>query len=103
MARFPRTIKELCTPAAVYFVISMLGLLIVVFQNIGCTDTFTIGDFSRKVPSTLIVLGFQFIYILFWTYVLHLICKDGHSTLSWFIVLLPFLLLFVLIALMMAT
>lgn len=101
MARFPRTLKELCTPAAVYFVISIIGLLLVAFQNMGNTDMFYMGDFSRKVPSTMLLLFSQFIYILFWTYVLNLICKDGHSTLSWLIVLLPILMMFVLLALYM--
>jgi H+/Cl- antiporter ClcA len=101
MARFPRTLKELCTPAAIYFILSMIGLVIVLFQNLGDSGTFYVGDFSSKVPNTFVVLLIQFIYILFWTYVLNLICRDGHSALSWFIVFLPILLMFVLTALMM--
>jgi hypothetical protein len=32
--------------------------------------------------------------ILFWTWILNLMCKDGHKEIAWFLVLLPFVLLF---------
>lgn len=101
MSRFPRTLKELCRPAALYFIVSIISLVVIVFQNLGATNTFTVGDFSCNVPNTFLVIISQFIYILFWTYVLNLICKDGHSGLSWLIVLLPIILFFVLMGLML--
>jgi hypothetical protein len=101
MAAFPTTLKQLCTPAALYFVISMIGLLMIVFQNLGNSESYNIGSFSCRVPSTILVFVVQFIYIVFWTYVLNLICKDGHVGLSWLLVLLPFILLFVLMGLLM--
>ncbi len=101
MAPFPRTLKQLCTPAALYFVISMIGLVIVVFQNLGNRDSYNIGNFSCRVPNTFLVFIVKFIYIVFWTYVLNLICKDGHDGLSWMLVLLPWILLFVIVGLMM--
>jgi hypothetical protein len=101
MAPFPKTLKELCTPAALYFVISMLGLVIAIFQNLGNSDSYNIGNFSCRVPNTILVFVFKFIYIVFWTYVLNLICKDGHVGISWLLVLLPFILLFVLMGMLM--
>jgi hypothetical protein len=101
MAAFPTTLKQLCTPAALYFVISMIGLVMIVFQNLGNSDSYNVGSFSCRVPSTILVFVVQFIYIVFWTYILNLICKDGHVGLSWLLVLLPFILLFVLMGLLM--
>jgi hypothetical protein len=101
MAPFPKTLKELCTPAAIYFIISILGLVIIMFQNLGNRDSYHVGNFSCRVPNTFLVFVVQFIYILFWTYVLNLICKDGHSGLSWLLVLLPWIFLFVLMGLLM--
>ena len=101
MAKFPTSLKQLCTPAMLYFVISMLALVIVAFQNLGHKDSYHIGNFSCRVPSTILVFVVKFIYILFWTYVLNLICKDGHTTLSWLLVLFPWILLFVMIGLLM--
>jgi hypothetical protein len=48
-----------------------------------------------------LVFIIKLIYILFWTWVLNLICKDGHTNISWLLVLLPFILLFVMIGLLM--
>ena len=101
MADFPKTLKELCTPAVIYFVISIIALIMVLFQNLGNTDSYCVGSFSCRVPNTALVFIVKLMYVLFWTYVLNLICKDGHSTLSWLLVLLPWILLFVMIGILM--
>jgi hypothetical protein len=101
MAPFPRTLKQLCTPAALYFIISIIGLVIGILQNLGNTDSYNIGNFSCRVPNTVLVFIIKFIYIVLWTYILNLICKDGHDGLSWLLVLLPWILLFVIMGLMM--
>ena len=101
MALFPKSLKDLCTPAALYFVISIIALVIVILQNLGNTHSYNIGNFSCRVPNTVLVFVIKFIYIVFWTYVLNLICRDGHVGISWLLVLLPFILLFVIIGLLM--
>jgi len=101
MAEFPKSIKELCTPAMLYFVISILALVIVLMQNLGNTNSYHVGSFSCRVPNTAVVFIVKLIYVLFWTYVLNLICKDGHTSLSWLLVLLPWILLFVMMGILM--
>jgi hypothetical protein len=101
MSAFPKTLKELCTPALIYFVISMVGLIMVLLQNLGNTNSYHVGSFSCRVPNTTLVFTVKLIYIIFWTYVLNLICKDGHTGLSWLLVLLPWILLFVIIGILM--
>ncbi len=101
MSKFPTSLKQLCKPAALYFVISMIAMIVVIFQNIGNTNSYNVGHFSCRVPSTMLVFLVKFIYIIFWTYVLNLICKDGHTGISWLLVLLPWILLFVIIGLIM--
>ena len=101
MAAFPKTLKELCTPAMVYFVISIIGLTVILLQNLGNNNSYNVGSFSCRVPNTTIVFIVKLIYIIFWTYVLNLICKDGHTTLSWLLILLPWILLFVIIGMLM--
>jgi hypothetical protein len=98
---FPRSLKELCSPAALYFIISMLSLVMILLQNLGNSNSYHVGNFSCRVPSTTIVFIVKLIYILFWTWILNLICKDGHSGISWLLVLLPFILFFVLIGMIM--
>jgi len=101
MAAFPKSLKELCTPAVIYFVISMVSLVIILLQNLGNSNSYNMGSFSCRVPNTAMVFIVKLIYVLFWTYVLNLICKDGHTGLSWLLVLLPWILLFVIIGLLM--
>jgi len=93
---FPKKLKELCTPAFLYFVLSMLGVLVSVVQNLGNSRRYNLGMLSARVPSTFLVFVVKIIYILFWTWVLNLMCKDGHKEIAWFLVLIPFILLFLL-------
>ena len=92
---FPKitTTKNLCSPAFVYFALSILGLIIVIFHNLGNSKVYNLGTFSANVPSTTLVFVIKLIYILFWTWILNLICRDGHSWVAWFLVLFPFVLI----------
>ena len=98
---FPRKLKDLCTPAFLYFVLSMIGLIAVVFQNLGNKHSYNLGSFSARVPNTTLIFIVKFIYILFWTWILNLICKDGHTGIAWFLVLIPFILMFVIMGMVM--
>ena len=101
MVAFPKTLKELCTPASLYFVISMFCLIMVIIQNLGNTNSYNVGNFSCRVPNTFLIFVMKFIYIVFWTYILNLICKDGHIGISWLLVLLPWIMLFVIMVMLM--
>ena len=103
MAPLPKRLKDLCTPALFYFVISMIGLVASAWENMGRRDMYILGGMKRRVPSTALVFLVQVIYVLFWTWVLNLICKDGHTGISWFLVLIPFILLFAIVLLLMVS
>jgi hypothetical protein len=96
---FPNKLSDLCAPASVYFILSMIAIIIVFFQNLGNKHSYNIGPFSCRVPNTTIVLIIKLIYILFWTWILNLICKDGHTEISWLLVLLPWIFILVTIGL----
>ncbi len=92
-----QTIKNLCTPAYVYLVISVIGIIVLMLQNGGNSTKYSVGCFDCNVPSTAMVFIVKVIYIVFWTFVLNYICKAGYKNLSWFLVLLPFIGFFVAI------
>jgi len=94
-------LKKICSPAILYFVVSIIGLVIILFQNLGNTNSYHVGNFSCRVPNTVLVFIIKFVYIIFWTYVLNLICKDGHVGLSWLLVLLPWIFLLSIMVLLM--
>ena len=98
---FPTKLSQLCTPSYVYFIVSILAIIIAAIQNMGNNKKYTLGMFSCNVPSCLAIFIIKLIYIFFWTWVLNLICKDGHTGIAWFLVLLPFVLLFAIMGIIM--
>lgn len=84
---------NLCPPALLYLVISGFTLLMVAFQNLGNNNLLTIGNYNSKVQNTTLVLIVDVFCILFWTWVLNIICKSGYKWVSWLLVLLPFILI----------
>ena len=94
------SLKKLCTPAHLYFLISVISLLIMAFQNLGNTNKYCVGNYECTVTSTLGVFAVKMLYVVFWTWVLNTLCRAGYEKLSWFVFLLPFVAMFVLIALM---
>jgi hypothetical protein len=94
-------LRNLCTPSYVYLVISTIALIIMLFQNFGNANMYCLGSYTCNVSSTTLIFLIKILYVLFWTWILNLICRAGYSTISWFLVLLPFILMFVIISLMM--
>jgi len=93
--------RHLCKPAMVYLAISVVALVAIAYQNMGLSNMYCMGDFSCYVPSTSAVIFSEGLYILFWTWILNLMCRTGYASISWFMVVFPLVLFFVLIGLMM--
>ena len=89
-----KTYKSLCTPSKFYLVISAIlgGLLLA--QNLlhGDVTELCVGSYTCDISHIGVFFVFKILYILFWTWVLNLLCKHGLKSLSWFLVLVPFVL-----------
>ena len=96
-----KKIHKLCTPAYVYLVISVFGMISMMLQNAGNTNSYCVGNFECDVPSTAAVFVGKAIYVAFWTFVLNALCKAGYKKVSWFLVLIPFILAAILIGMLM--
>ena len=94
-------LRNLCTPSYVYLVISMISLLIMAMNNYGNVNVYCLGSFSCAVSSTFLIFLIKFVYILFWTWILNLMCRAGATKFAWFLVLLPFVLFFGFIFMLM--
>ena len=94
---FSNTFKELCSPSKMYFGLSMFLLFVMFLQNLGNSHSYHLGCYSCFVSSVFIVFLFKLLYILFWTWVLNLICRDGHKGIAWFLFLFPIILSFVIL------
>lgn len=93
-------LKNICTPAYVYLVISIVALVLMAFQNVGNDGLYCIGSYSCNTTSVLMIFVLKLLYILFWTWVLNIICRGGAPGLSWFFVLLPYILMFIFIGML---
>jgi hypothetical protein len=68
-----KTLNALCTPAKIYLAIAIVASVVALFRGV------TFGAVFVKL-----------LFAFFWTYVLGWFCKKGLSYLSWFLVLLPY-------------
>ena len=91
-------LTKLCRPAMFYLIISSIAIVVMAFQNLGDNHTYCVGSYSCSTASVISIFTLKIVYVLFWTWLLNIICKSGYEFISWFLVLIPFILLFVLIA-----
>ena len=93
-----KQLRKICTPAYIYFIISFISLVIMGFQNLGNVRKYCVGKFECEVTSTLGIFIMKMLYVLFWTWMLNVFCRAGYKNIAWFILLLPFIVMFILIA-----
>ena len=68
--------QKLCTPAKLYFAVTVLSAIFALFNSVPILAVFM-----------------KIIFAFIWTFVLNWLCSKGLTTLSWIIVLLPYLIL----------
>jgi len=96
-----KDIKKMCTPAIVYLLLSIFSLLVLIFSNLGNRTTLCVGEFDCPVDNVFVVLVIKALYITFITIVLDSLCKNGWSSISWFLVFLPIFFFFITLGLFM--
>ena len=89
-----KTFADYCTPARLYLGIQLVSLVIVIIQNLvnPNSNELCIGVYKCTFLHKGLLLLFNVIYMLFWTWFLNFLCKKGLKKLAWFILLIPFLL-----------
>lgn len=98
MKSFLGQINKLCTPAYVYLVISVIALVTIALQNVQSSTTYCVGNYECPVANNSLMFIIKILYIAFWTWLLNIICKSGATTVAWILVLIPFVLMFFLMA-----
>jgi hypothetical protein len=94
-------LNKLCGPAHFYLVISILFLAMSSLQNMGSSNVYCLGSLTCNVTSVTLIFAIQLVYVLFWTWVLNLMCNTGVEKLAWVLVLFPFILMFLAIIALM--
>jgi hypothetical protein len=96
-------LSNLCTPAKLYFIISLILLAVSLYYDITRNekDKICLGKINCKIENKPVFYVLNILFILLWSFVLNLLCNFGWSKLSWFLFLFPYITLgivFVLIA-----
>jgi hypothetical protein len=76
-------IHSLCPPAIIYLVFSFTQIIIDMFKGLYNTAFF------------------KFIVMLFFTFLLNVLCKEGLSIISWIIVFIPFMMMSIVTAILL--
>ncbi len=71
--------SKLCTPAKIYFAIALVASIFALYKGV-------------KVMA----VAMKLVFALIWTVVLGWLCSKGMKNLSWFLVLLPYILIAVM-------
>ena len=92
--------KNLCAPAQLYLGLSILTTLSICYQNIGNPNVYACGLMKANTPiHNFTYIVFQTLYVIIWTYLLNMLCKNGYKKLSWLLFLIPYIIMFMLIGL----
>ena len=91
-------INNFCTPAKLYFIISLILLVISLYYDLtrNDKDKICLGKLSCKLENKPVFYVLNVLFILLWAFVLNLLCRFGWSRLSWFLFLFPYIILGIL-------
>jgi len=90
-------VRSLCTPALIFFIISVVSLFGMLFDNLENTHHYCFGNVSCNVANTSTIFIVEILFLVFWTWVLDFICSRGYTNFAWFILLFPYILLLALL------
>ncbi len=87
---------NLCTPAYVYLVLSIILLIVMFCQNMyNGVNVFCLGSQQCNITDSTNIYLIKIVLIIFWTWVLNIICKEVTPTISWLLILFPFVVFFI--------
>ena len=66
--------SKLCTPAKIYFAIAVIACVFSLFTGV-----------------SIIAICLKLLFAFIWTFILAWLCDKGYKSLSWFLVLLPYI------------
>ena len=97
-----KNIDSLCQPAFLYFLISVISMVAMMIQNLTKgKNVLCLGEYQCTTATAPFVFLAEGVYILFWTKIIDILCKRGMTNIAWFLVLFPYILMFILIGLFM--
>lgn len=72
---------HLCTPALIYFILAIMSILLLIVNK-----------------TTVLIVFTNMVVILLWTWFLNFVCNKGFTTISWILVLSPYIITLIALA-----
>ena len=94
----PAGLYGLCPPAFYYLLISFTIIGVVALQSYAQGFRYCVGTQKCPISNMHGLFLIKIFYILVWTWILNLMCKNGYEPLSWVLVLIPIILMFIFMA-----
>jgi hypothetical protein len=91
-----KTLESLCTPSYLYLTISLLSIFTIFACNYN-NNNYCLGSLKSNFSNSPYYYVYKIIYVLLVTYVLNQLCQRGYGNISWFILLFPYILMFLFI------
>jgi len=68
--------SKLCTPAKIYFAIAVIATIIALVSG-----------------ASIMIAFWKLVFAFIWTFILGWLCDKGYTSISWFLVLLPYIII----------
>ena len=94
----PAGLYKLCDPAFYYLLISLTIIIVIAIQNYNQGMVYCVGTQKCPTNNTPTIFIIKLLYVLVWTWILNVLCKNGYEPFSWILVLIPIVLMFVFMA-----
>ena len=72
---------NLCTPALMYFILAVMSILLLIVNK-----------------TTIMIVFSNIVWVLLWTWFLNFICRKGFTSISWVLVLAPYVIILLAVA-----
>lgn len=76
------TMSSLCSPALLYLIISIFAIIMMII--------------NKMQPMSIVVKA---LFVVIWSWFLNYLCSQNHEGISWFLVILPMVLMLVIFSL----
>jgi len=90
-------INRLCSPAFYYLVLSIITIVTMYLYNLGDPNSYCIGRYTCNVTSVNMLYIMKVTYVIFWTWILNIMCREEYETMAWIFVIIPYLFMFIFI------
>ena len=68
--------SKLCTPAKIYFAIAVIATIVALFSG-----------------ASVMMAFWKLLFAFIWTFILGWLCEKGYNSISWFLVMLPYIII----------